>query len=532
MPWLLLFFFFAIPSPSDLDYRLARWKPVHMAFNTVGLSLAERNAVDKLIAASNPLEAIFWQQADPQGLTLFETTRDPKIKRLIGINGGRYDLVDENSAFANAGTILPGRNFYPPGLTREFIEQYARQHPQEKFAIYGGHTVIRWDHDKLKAIPYRVEYRGHLEPAAALLREAAALVPDLAFAKFLRMRADALLSDDYLASDLAWVGLKNPKIDVIFGPNEVYLDKILGVKTVYEAAVLIRNDDESNKLDLYQQYIPDIQDALPVDPAYRPSKRGRVSPMEVMENPYRAGALRHGYQAVADNLPNDPRVHQAKGSKKVFFKNFMDARVNSVVLPLARLLMPAGQASKAGGDGYLTVVVMHEICHGLGPAYARVNGKEVDIHESIGPAASALEEAKADVAGMFGLAWLMDHGALPKARAEEFYASYVAGIFRTVRFGTAEPHGRAEMMEFNYLVEQKAIVEQANRYAIDYVRLPVAIRSLAKELIEQEGSGDRKRAEAWMNRFDKMPTGLKAALDSAKAVPIDIEAIYQAKGGG
>ena len=216
--------------------------------------------------------------------------------------------------------------------------------------------------------------------------------------------------------------------------------------------------------------------------------------MEVMDAPLRAGDLLHGYQAVADNLPNDPRIHEAKGTKKIFFKNFMDARVNYVVLPLAKYLMPESQAAKASGEGYLAAVVLHEISHGLGPAYSRVNGKQMPITEAIGPVYSALEEAKADVVGMFGLAWLMDHGALPKNRAQEYYASYVAGIFRTVRYGIAEAHGRAEMMEFNYLFEQKAIgrVSRQVRQSITRACRPHCER-LSKELLEIEATG-RPRA--------------------------------------
>ena len=292
---------------------------------------------------------------------------------------------------------------------------------------------------------------------------------------------------------------------MIFAPYETYLDDVLGVKTSYGAAVLIRNEPESAKLALYQKYIPDIQDALPIAAADQPSKRGQPTPMEVMDAPFRAGDLLHGYQAVADNLPNDPRIHDTKGTKKIFFKNFMDARVNYVVLPLAKYLMPEAQAAQASGEGYLAAVVLHEISHGLGPAYSRVNGKQVAITEAIGPLYSPLEEAKADVVGMYGLAWLMDHGALPKNRAQEYYSSYVAGIFRSVRYGVAEAHGRAEMMEFNYLVEQKAVNRVAGKYAVDFARMPAAIASLSKELLTIEATGDRRRAEAWFNRYDKMP---------------------------
>jgi hypothetical protein len=277
---------------------------------------------------------------------------------------------------------------------------------------------------------------------------------------------------------------------------------------------------------MYQKYVPDIQDALPLPPADRPSKRGHLTPMEVMDAPLRTGDLLHGYQAVADNLPNDPRIHETKGSKKIFFKNFMDARVNYVVLPLAKYLMPPAEAARASGEGYLAATVLHEISHELGPAFSRINGKQVPINEAIGPVYSGLEEAKADVTGIFGLQWLMDHGALPKNRAEEYYASYVAGIFRTVRYGTAEAHGRAEMMEFNFLSEQKAIAHSGGKYSVDYAKIPAAIVRLAKELLEIEATGDRARAEAWFNRYDKMPPELSQALQSAQDVPVDVEPVF------
>src|SRR6185437_9452572 len=261
----------------------------------------------------------------------------------------------------------------------------------------------------------------------------------------------------------------------IFALYETYLDDLLGVKTSYGASILIRNEEESRKLGVYQKYVPDIQDALPINAADRPSKRGHLTPMEVMDAPYRAGDLRFGYQAVADNLPNDARIHQEKGTKKIFFKNFMDARVNYVILPIAQKLMTPAQASKASADGYLASTLMHEISHELGPDFAHLNGKQVDIREAIGPAYSGLEEAKADVTGMFGLKWLVDHNAMPKDRLEEYYASYVAGIFRTLRFGTGEAHGRAEMMEFNYLVESKALNFTSGRYVIDYGRMPATL---------------------------------------------------------
>ena len=335
-----------------------------------------------------------------------------------------------------------------------------------------------------------------------------------------------LFTDDYYASDIAWLDLQNPKFDVIFAPYETYLDDLLGVKTSYGASILVRNEAESRNLAKYQQWVPEIQDALPLPAADRPSVRGQVTPMEVMDAPFRAGDLRHGYQAVADNLPNDPLIHQEKGTKKIFFKNFMDARVKEVILPLAARVMDAGQARRASADGYLASTIMHEIAHGLGPAFVRRNGRQVDIREAIGGAYSGLEEAKADVVGMFALKWLIDRGVLPKDRLDEYLASYLAGIFRTVRFGTGEAHGRAEMMEFNFLAEQGAILQAAGRYRVDYAKMPPAIERLAKELLEQEAAGDRGRAEAWLSKYDRIPPALSQALAAATDVPIDVDPVF------
>jgi hypothetical protein len=517
----------------DLLQRLAKFRRVPMPFRTAGLNAREQQLVGKLVEACGYLESIYWRQSDPEGLTLYQSLassrnrRDIQLRRYLWINASRFDLIDENKPFVGAEAIPPGRGFYPASLTHDQVEQYVKEHPEQKTAIYDQFTIVRWHHDKLEAVPYRIAFRAFLEPAAKALRAAAKLSDDAGFAKFLRLRADALLSDDYFPSDLAWLELKNPKFDIIFAPYETYMDGLLGVKGSYGAAVMVRNERESKKLELFQKYVPQIQDALPLASEDRPSKQGLETPMEVMDTPFRAGDLTHGYQAVADNLPNDPRVHEQKGSKKLFFKNFMDARVNYVILPVARKLMEPEQAAKVSGESYLLGTIMHEICHGLGPAFARTAAGKIDIRQAIGPGFSGLEEAKADVTGMFGLKWLVDHDALPKEKLEEYYASYVGGLFRTVRFGTAEAHGQAEMMEFNYLSERGAIRRSANgRYAIDYEKIPGAVADLAKELLEIEATGDRSRAENWFKKYGTMPEELKTSLKAASDVPVDIDPAF------
>jgi len=489
--------------------------------------------VDKLVEASRDLDDIFWRQSDPQGLDLYlrlqksaTTEKDVEIRRFLMINGGRFDLTNDNKPFLGQQPMPPGRGLYPDGLTREELEKYVAAHADQKDELYSPYTVIRRNGDRLEGIPYHIAYRQFLIPAAKALRDAADLSDDKAFAEFLRLRADAFLSDDYYKSDLAWVDLNKPKFDVIMAPYETYLDGVLGVKTSYGAAVMIRNESESAKLATYQQHVPEIQDALPLAPEDRPSKAGQPSPMEVMDTPFRGGDLRHGYQAVADNLPNDARIHEQKGTKKLFFKNYMDARVNYVILPLARRIMDPQQAAQATADGYMAATVMHEICHGLGPAYARTGSGKKDIREAIADVYPGLEEAKADVVGMYGLKFLIDKGVLPKEREQEYYASYVAGIFRTVRFGVGEAHGRAEMMEFNYLSEQKAVtLDASGHYHVDYAKMPERIAALAKELLEQEATGDRARAAAWFQKYDVMPGDLKSRLAEIRDVPVDVDPI-------
>jgi hypothetical protein len=518
-------------AASDLDARIARFTAVRMPFDPSALDDRERQMVDQLVAASRELESIYWRQSDPVGLSLYKalasnaTPVGTAVRHYLFINGSRWDLVRENAPFVGTQMMPPGHSLYPADLTRAGADAYVKAHTDARAALFDPYTVVHRDGAALSTRTYHDEFGPFLERAGDALRKAADLSPDTAFARFLRLRADALLSDDYYPSDVAWVELKSPKVDIIFAPYETYLDDLLGVKTSYGAAVMIRNEPESRNLDLYERWVPDIQDALPLAAADRPDVRGHATPMEVMDTPFRSGDLRHGYQAVADNLPNDPRIHAAKGTKKIFFKNFMDARVNEVILPLAAKVMDPEQAKQASAEGYLASTVMHEICHGLGPAFARRDGRQMSIREAMAGAYSGLEEAKADAVGMFALKWLVDKGALKKERLEEYYASYVAGIFRTIRFGTGEAHGRAEMMEFNYLASQGAVTASGGRYRVDYAKMPAAVQTLARELLEQEATGDRPRAEAWFAKYDVVPPALQQALDAARGVPIDVDPI-------
>ena len=512
--------------------RAARWKPVTMAFYREGLTAAEVQMVAKLADACRLMDQLYWQQSDLGGWAMYHGTQSAVMARLFQINGSRWDLVAENAPFAGEEPMPPGHELYPFGLTRQQIESYAGAHPEQRAAIYSPWTVLRssvpWTGpraapDRLEAVPYHVAYERWLEPMAMDLRAAAKLSSDPAFGRYLNLRAAALLSDDYYASDIAWLDLNHPKIDLIFAPYETYLDGVLGVKASYGGSILIRDEAESRKLAIYQRNEAAMQQALPIPGEDKPSKEGQATPMEVADAPMRSGDLRYGYQAVADNLPNDARIHAEKGSKKIFFRNFMDARVSNVILPIASALMTPEQVREVTGNGYLTAVILHEISHGLGPVYARIDGKHVDIREAIGPAYGGLEEAKADVTGIFLAKWLADKKLNPQNELRAVYASYVAGIFRALRFGTGEAHGRAEMMEFNFLLEHKAIqLRDDGHYAVEFDTMSSAIENLTANLLLFEAHGDRAGVEAWFAKYDVMPGALAKALQKTQNIPVEV----------
>jgi hypothetical protein len=521
----------------DLDARLAKFKFLDMPFDRTGLSEREQKTVEKLVDASNRLEQIYWRQSDPDGLKLYleleksQNPLDQKVLKFMKINGGRYDLIDELRPFVGKQPVPPGRGLYPLGLTQAEVEKYVAAHPKQKDSVYNEHSILKRDGDGLVAVPYHVVFEEFLKPAADDLRAAADLSDDPAFAKFLRLRADAFLNDDYYPSDIAWLDLKEPKFDLILAPYESYIDGLLGVRTSYGGSVLVRNEEESKKLAIFQKYVPELQESLPLAKADLPSKRGHATPMEVMDAPFRVGDLRHGYQAVADNLPNDARVHEAKGSKKIFFKNFMDARVNVVIVPIAAKLLREDQVGRATGTGYLATTLAHEISHELGPNYSRTPAGKKDIREAIGGDFSSLEESKADIVGLMSLKWLADHGAITKAQLDEDYISFVAGNFRTIRFGVAEPHGRGEMMEFNYLLEQGAVTRDSStgKYAVMIDKMPAAVAALGKELLAQEATGDRARNQAWFARYAVLPEHLRRAFETVSDIPVDVQPIYSFK---
>ncbi len=526
-----------LKTPADLASRIARWQTVEMPFRSQGLSPREVKMIAKLAEAARRLESIYWRQNDPYGLTLeaqlkgSHSAHDRQILRYLFINGGQYDLLDGNRSFVTGAAAPAGRGLYPDGATRQGIESYAAAHPDARAELYSPYTVVRAKGSELVGLGYRSAFRTPLLEAADDLREAAAESDDAPFAAFLRARANALLSDDYHASDRLWLDLKSPKIDLIFAPYRASLDQLLGVKTAYGVAILVRNDEENRKLEALQPYIPQIQQSLPLATADKPAMPGRSS-METVDSPFRTADFLHGDQVLAVTLPIGSRTGADAGWKKIFFRNFAEAQFRSIILPLARKMMDPSQSAEPTASGYLTTLVMREIGRDLGPSSARVNGQQLSISEALGPIYVPLDEAKADVAGMYAMRWLIEHNLLPPEREREWDACYLAGILRAVRrLGATEVRNRAQLMEFNYLVEQGAILPRPGTrsrgtarvvFALDYAKLPTAIATLNQQLLEMEASGDRRRAEQWFARYGSVPPSLRASLESTGEIPFEI----------
>jgi hypothetical protein len=514
---------------------------VPIGYAKAGLTAAEQQMIAKLADACHQMDEIYLHQSDLGGWAMYHTTQNEYILRLFNTYGSRWDLVDENTSILGEEPMMPGRELYPFGITKADIAQYAAAHPDAKAGLYSPFTVVRsapldlpaqlsepvvrGTPDHLYIVPYHEAYAEWVKPLVADLRAAAKLSPDAAFAHYLNLRADAFLSDDYHASDAAWLELKSPKIDLIFAPRDTTLDGILGIKASYGGSILIRNEAESRKLAMYQQHEAAMQQALPIAAENKPAKDATGTLMEVADAPLRAGNLRYGFQTVAANLPNDPTE---KGTKQIFFKNFVEARVENVILPVAQRVLTPAQAKDVSSEGYLTFTVLREISHGLGPASANVGGRQTAIGDAIGPGYGALEEAKADATGVFLAKWLVDQRLATAAELNAVYASYVAGMMRSLRLGAVDAQGRAEMSELNYLLEQNAIKQalasgaQAGKYMIDYAAMPGAVESLAKQLLTFEANGDRAGAEAWLAKYDVMPAAMTHALESTASLPVDI----------
>jgi len=526
------------PDLGQLDKMIARFRPTELRADVSNLSPGDRAALQKLIEASRVLNDIFMRQMWSGSVELYE-----KLKRdqtplgkarlhYFWINKGPWSDIDDHAAFLPGAPPkkLPGANFYPEDMTREEFESWVKTLSKaEREQAEGFFTVIRRDAGgRLKAVPYSEEFKNDLAKAARLMEEAAGLTGNATLKRFLLSRGAAFLSNDYYESDLAWMDLDAP-IDITIGPYETYNDEVFGYKASYEAYVNLRDEAETRKLDFFGGHLQEIENNLPINPEYRNPKLGSQAPIRVVNEVLSAGDGDHGVQTAAYNLPNDEPVVAQKGSKRVMLKNVQEAKFRTTLEPISkRVLTPASQ-SELSFDLFFTHILAHELSHGIGPHQIMLNGRATSPRQELKELYSAIEEAKADVTGLFMLQYLYDHKLIEGGAVAErkLYTTYLASTFRTLRFGLNDAHGKGMAMQVNYLTDKGGFaIRDDGRFEVRFDKISSAVRDLDHDLLTIEATGDYAGAKRMLAELGVIRPDMQKALDGLSSIPVDIEPIF------
>lgn len=485
------------------------------------LNDSEKQAIKLMIEAANIMDELFWQQAFGDK-KLMDTISNETLRQYAYINYGPWDRLNDNKPFINGYGAKPaGANFYPHDMTKEEFEQWQ---DTNKTSLY---TMIRRDENgNLKAIFYHEYFKEQLQQAANLLNQAAALIKDKNFSKYLSLRAQALITSDYQPSDMAWLDSKTSKIEFIVGPIENYEDGLYGYKTAFESFVLIKDIEWSKQLEKYGKLLPTLQKSLPVKEEYKKEVPGSLGDINVYDAIYYAGDCNAGSKTIAINLPNDEDVQLKKGTRKLQLKNVMQAKFDLIVIPISELLLDKSIVSNVTFNTFFQNVMFHEVAHGLGIKNTINNNGTV--REALKELYSPIEEAKADITGLFLVQKLRDMGEITDGKLEENYASFVASIFRSIRFGAASAHGIANMLEFNFLLDEGAITKNnEGKYTIDFEKMKNAVSKMTEKIITIQANGDYDAAKKWIDEKGKISADLQKDLNKLNESKIPVDIVFQ-----
>ncbi len=529
----------AVESPGGYSLEASRAKiaRIEMHPDTGFLKPEERQVVNLLNQAANLMSEIYLRQVsedNPRVRAEIATSNLPNKAALLDmfdLHFGPWDTIAEGHPFYGNKPQPAGAGFYPADLTREAFDAYLAAHPDEKAALTSPYTVVRREGDKLVAVPYSQAYREWLEPAAKLLEQAASITTNPSLKRFLTLRAKAFRTDDYFESELAWMDLKDTPIEVAIGPYEVYTDRLYGAKTAFEAFVTLKDPKESAALDKYKHYLRDMEANLPVPESFKNFQRGFESPIAVAEQVHGGGDNVPGVQTVAFNLPNDERVREAKGAKKVILSNVLGAKYERILKPMAGLVLVSDQAPLVA-QKYMTLeTLFHELSHSLGPGSIVVQGRKTTVDKELKELNSGIEEAKADAMGVWNIVFMMQKGEIPAAEKPQLYATYLAGLFRAMRFGIDEAHGQGAAAQYRFLREHGAFAwdPQAKRFRVDNAKMETAVRDLVAEFVRLQGTGDYEGTKTFYARYAKLDPEAQAVIASMAEIPVDIQPIYPEK---
>jgi len=537
-----------VATAAELHAMAKRYAPVELRADTTALSAGDKAAIVKLIEAAKIVDTLQLRQRWAGNEALWTVLK--KDKSALGkarldyfwLNKGPWSILDEHMSFMPAdfkGIKIPAKkpeaaNFYPAGASKAALEAWMNAlPPKDKEQAQWFFTTIRTGSDgKFKTVTYAEEYKTELTRLAALLREAAAATDNASLRKFLILRADAFLSNDYLASDFAWMDLDSP-VDITIGPYETYNDELFGYKAAFEAYVSIRDQKETSKLDFFGKHMQELEDNLPLDKKYRNPKVGALAPMVVVNQVYGAGDGNMGVQTAAYNLPNDERIISARGSKRIMLKNVQEAKFASTLTPIAKLVLRPDAQADLDFDSFFTHILAHEITHGLGPHLTTNGGKESTPRQDLKEAYSTIEEAKADMAGLWALGFMMHKGQLKDTlgqgeKAErKLYNTFLASAFRTLHFGLTDSHARGMAIQLNYLLDKGGFVSHGDgTFSTDFAKIKQAVTDLNREFLTIEATGDYNRAKEMMNKYVVIRPDVQKALDKMKTVPNDIRPAF------
>jgi len=521
----------AAGEPSGAVAKLAR---IEMNPDTSFLNAEEKEVVNLLIQAADLMSEIYKRQHTPnydQLRAQVAAKNDPALLDRFDTFFGPWDSLEEDKPFFGNQPKPPGAGFYPTDLTKAQFDQYLAAHPDQKDALTSPYTVVKREGDRLVAVPYSQEYKQWLEPAAKLLEQAAAKTSNASLKKFLTLRAQAFRNDDYFQSELAWMDLTGTPIEVAIGPYETYTDGLYGRKTAFEAFVTLKDPKASQALDVYKGHLRDMEGNLPVEEKYKNFQRGFESPIAVADQVHGGGDNVPGVQTVAFNLPNDERVREAKGAKKVILRNVLGAKYERILKPMGDLILVPEQAGNVTAEQMFNETLFHELSHSLGPGSIVVNGRKTTVDQELKDIAGGFEEAKADVMGAWNILYMMDQGVLPQAQRPQIRATYVAGLFRAMRFGTNEAHGKGAAMQYRYLRDKGGIVWDANskRFRIDEAKIDGAIRGLVGDIVRLQGNGDYAGTKTFLDKWGVLDAEASQVIGTMTHIPVDIRPIYPSR---